>query len=243
MQPKLKCLIIDDEDLALDILQEHISKIEFLELVARCNTAVEAYNILSSQPIDIIFIDIQMPEITGTDFIRNLSNPPKVIFTTAYREYAVEGFDLNATDYLLKPISFQRFLKAVNKLKNTVSENAEKSTPEIKVTETNTEQFFYIKSGKKMVKIVVDDILYVESLTSFVYIHTINSRLTCYKSISEFERNLKDLNFIRIHRAFLVAVKYIEAYSANHVEVMRKSLPVGRLYKNEVIQKLNQFSS
>ena len=241
MSAKLSCLIVDDENLALDILEEYIKKVDFLQLVGRCNTAIEANNIISKQAVDLLFIDIQMPEMSGTEFVRNLINPPKVIFTTAFREYALEGFDLNAADYLLKPISFQRFMKSVNRL-------LPESQKDVALLQNDTEKeaftddFFYIKVGKRMVKILTADILYIESLTSFVYIHTSTEKHVCYKKISEFEESLPHTTFIRIHRSFLVAVAHIQAYSASHVEVYGKSLPIGRLFRNDVMAKMEKYS-
>lgn len=240
MKLKLNCLIVDDENLALDILEEYIKKVDFLILVGRCNTAIEANNILSEQKIDILFIDIQMPEMTGTDFVRNLVHPPKVIFTTAFREYALEGFDLNATDYLLKPISFQRFMKSVNKL---LPLQVDTQVEQLNIEqELSTESFFYIKVGKRMVKIQTSDILYIESLTSFVYLHTTTEKHVCYKKISEFEESLSASKFIRIHRSFLISIAHIQAYSASHVEVNGKSIPIGRLYRNEVLAKMERYN-
>lgn len=241
MSVKLSCLLVDDENLALDILEEYIKKVDFLQLVGRCNTAIEANNVLSKIHVDLLFIDIQMPEISGIDFVRNLAKPPKVIFTTAFREYALEGFDLNATDYLLKPISFQRFMKSVNRLLPEVKNEIVTSVVESEKEEL-TEDFFYIKVGKRMVKIQVADILYIESLTSFVYLHTSTDKHVCYKKISEFEESLPASKFIRIHRSFLVSVAHIQAYSASHVEVDGKSLPIGRLFRNDVLAKMEKYS-
>jgi len=240
MITKLSCLLVDDENLALDILEEYIKKVEFLQLVGRCNTAIEANNILTKLSIDLLFIDIQMPEISGIEFVRNLINPPKVIFTTAFREYALEGFDLNATDYLLKPISFQRFMKSVNRLLPQTKSNSINSINE--ENEVVINDFFYIKVGKRMVKILMTDILFIESLTSFVYLHTSTDKHVSYKKISEFEDSLPPTKFIRIHRSFLVSIAHIQAYSASHVEVEGNSLPIGRLYRNDVIAKMEKFS-
>ena len=234
---KIRCLIVDDEPLALDVLETYISRLDNLELVCRCNNAVEAYNCLQTEQIDLMFLDIQMPKLTGIDFLKSLPNPPKVIFTTAYRDYAVEGYELNAVDYLLKPISFDRFLKAIAKV--TPQETKPVATiptsePDFKVA------FIYLKADKKMVKVMLSDILYIESLKDYIRVKTETKEIISYQKISFLEEKLPADKFLRIHRSFIVALDKIQAFSASAVDVGKSEIPIGRFYKNEVLQILNQ---
>jgi len=239
---KLRCLIIDDEQLALDILEDYISRLDRLELIGRCQNAIEAFNILQKQQVDLIFVDIQMPRLTGIDLVKNLPNPPKVIFTTAYREYALDSYELNALDYLLKPISFDRFLRAVNKAIPQVT-NLPHVEAVVQTVHAEQDAFVYLKSDKKMVKVFLKDILYIESLASYVQVHTTERKITCYKKISEFEEKLPQDQFLRVHRSFLVAIRHVAAYTSAHIEIADQEIPIGRNYKNEVLKALKNISS
>ena len=223
---ELKCIIVDDEVIAQDILEEYISRIDELKLVARCNNAIDAFNLLKKEHIDLMFLDIQMPKLTGTDFLSSLEAPPKVIFTTAYSEYAVKGFELDAVDYLLKPISFERFLKAVNKVRNKQNETN---------NSTDDDGFIYLKSEGMMVKVVLSEIEYIESVRNCIHVHTPGKEIISYIPISSIEERLPKSEFIRIHRSFIISEKKIEAYSQNLVQVGGKKLPIGRNYKDSVM--------
>lgn len=241
---KIRCLLVDDEPLALDVLESYIARIEGLELAARCENALQAFDVVQSQHIDLIFLDIQMPRLNGIDFLKTLQHPPKVIFTTAYRDYAIEAFDLDVVDYLLKPIPFHRFLKAVSKV-FTLIQN--KNTPPGQTTNPiSAEEPFplqgqeniIVRADKKMIKIALEDIQYIESLKDYVIIYLPNRRIVTKQKISYLEQKLPEGAFLRIHRSFLVAISKIQAFSPNHVEINNQELPIGRSHKSEVSKVL-----
>jgi len=240
---KIRCLIIDDEPPARDILKKHIAGVETLELTGDYSNAVEALKFLQDNSVDLLFLDIQMPHILGTSFIRTLKNPPKVIFTTAYRKFAVEGFELNAVDYLLKPISFERFLQAVNKvLQIDLSSSGHGNT----ITENSSDQahpFLYFRVDRKMVKVFLDDILYVESLKDYIKIYTVAKTIITKQPISSLEELLPADSFIRIHRSYIIAINKIDSFHADAVEISKNELPIGRLYKHDVNKLLNSSSA
>ena len=225
---KIRCIIVDDEPLAIEVIESYINRLENIEIVAKCSNALKAFEILKKEPVDLIFLDIQMPKLTGLDFVKTLQNPPKVIITTAYRDYALEGYELNVVDYLLKPISFERFLKAVSRVYHTeMSQEATETT------------YIYLKADKKMVKVQLRDILYIESLKDYVRVKTSDKEVITHQKISYLEEKLPEECFLRIHRSFIVALKKIETYSATSIEVPGKELPIGRLYKDQVLEVLN----
>jgi len=239
---KIKCLVIDDEQPARDILQKHIEGVEALELAGSCNNAVEALSFLQSNTVDLLFLDIQMPHILGTNFIRTLKNPPKVIFTTAYRKYAVEGFELDAVDFLLKPISFDRFLKAVNKI---LQLNLQSSLLEQDKTEINKETaqpFLYFRSDRKMVKVLFNDILYIEGLRDYIKIFTTTKTIVTKHLLASLQEMLPADAFLRIHRSYIVSINKIDSYRSDIIEIAKKELPIGRLYKHDVSKLLNTSS-
>ncbi|MDP5171995.1 MAG: LytTR family DNA-binding domain-containing protein [Bacteroidia bacterium] len=237
----IRCMIVDDEPLALDVLENYIDKIDNLTLVARLDNAIEAFNRLNREAVDLVFLDIQMPRLTGIELLRNMSNPPRVIFTTAYRDYALAGFELDAIDYLLKPISFDRFLRAVNKAYQISVPNVPASFHASEVEEQSYEEaFLYLKADKKMVKILLKDILYIESLKDYVRVKTRDKSVTSYQRISFLEEKLPEDRFLRIHRSFIIAMDKIDAFSNSAVEIGEVELPIGRNYRNEVLNALNQ---
>lgn len=236
---KTRCLIVDDEPLAIEVIKAHVNRLEELEVVATCTNAVQAFEILRQKPVDLLFLDIQMPRLTGIDFLRSITRPPKVIFTTAYRDYAIEAYELDVIDYLLKPISFERFLKAVNKYYHQLAgENTQtiQSNPPHTSTETS---YIYVKADKKVQKIFLHEILYIESLKDYLRIHTEHKKIITKESISHFEEKLPTGQFLRIHRSFIVHISKITAFSANSVEINDLELPLGRSYKNTVLKALN----
>jgi DNA-binding LytR/AlgR family response regulator len=238
---KIKCLVIDDEEPAREILQKHIGGVESLELAASCNNAVEALSFLQSNTVDLLFLDIQMPHILGTNFMRTLKNPPRVIFTTAYRKYAVEGFELDAVDFLLKPIGFDRFLKAVNKIFQLNLQ----SVVEADNTESNKEPaqpFLYFRSDRKMVKVLFNDILYIEGLRDYIKIFTSTKTIITKHLLTSLQEMLPADTFLRIHRSYIISINKIDSYNADSIEVAKKELPVGRLYKHDVNKLLNSSS-
>jgi len=243
---KIHCLIVDDEPPAREILKQHIAGVEALELAGTCSNAVEAVSFLKEHPVDLLFLDIQMPQLLGTNFIRTLKNPPKVIFTTAYRKYAVEGFELDAVDYLLKPISFERFLKAVNKVLQLNISNARPTMPTLTPIEKQNGQansFMYFRAERKMVKVFFRDILYVEGLKDYIRIVTDNKTIVTKYVLSTLEEMLPANEFLRIHKSYIVAVYKIDSYNADTIHIAKHELPIGRLYKFDVNRALNASSA
>jgi len=235
---KTKCLIIDDEPLARDLMRSHIEKLENFQIVAECGDAMKALQELRNNSIDLMFMDIQMPQITGIEFLKTLKNPPKVIITTAYREYAIEGFELDVVDFLLKPITFERFLKAVNKYYEVNVEEPINDSPIINNHRNGEEAFIYVKENKKVMKVLLNDILYVEGLSEYVQIHTENKKIVTKNSMTNMASKLPDDDFMRIHKSYIVSLSKIEAFTSSTVEIPGKKLPIGRSYKNAVIEAL-----
>ena len=242
---KIHCLVIDDEPPAREILKQYIAGVEALELAGTCSNAVEAVSFLKEHPVDLLLLDIQMPQLLGTNFIRTLKNPPKVIFTTAYRKYAVEGFELDAVDYLLKPISFERFLKAVNKVLQLNIGSAQamptSATKEKQNGESNS--FLYFRAERKMVKVFFRDILYVEGLKDYIRIVTDNKTIITKYVLSTLEEMLPANEFLRIHKSYIVAIYKIDSYNADTIHIAKHELPIGRLYKFDVNRVLNASSA
>ena len=238
MSDTIKCLIVDDEPLAIMLIEKHISQLPQLEIVASCQNALEAFEILKKEPIDLLFLDIQMPVLTGLEFAKSLQNPPSIIFTTAYREYALESYELNVVDYLLKPITFTRFFKAINKYLNS---RQSETTPVTQVTAATPAEpeYIYVNANKKHIKVLFPDILYIESLKDYVRIHTSDQRITTKDKISEFEQKLPDY-FLRIHRSFIVNKRKLTAFTAHDVEIGETEIPIGVSYKKGVFEVLKQ---
>ncbi len=238
---KYKCLIVDDEPLALDVLESYIHKVPNLQLAARCSNAIEALTQLRKHDISILFLDIQMPEITGLEFLKSLKNPPCVIFTTAYSEYAMDGFNLDAVDYLLKPISFDRFLKATNKAIAQLSPvKAKKETPSS--NHENESDFIFVKSDKKIVKIGLDEILYIEGLKDYVMIFTPAGRIITLQTMKNLEEKLPADKFIRVHRSFIISLDRVKSISNNSVDVSGKQIPIGKLYRDAFMKVVEKDS-
>jgi DNA-binding LytR/AlgR family response regulator len=236
----VQCMIVDDEPHAIKVLESYITRVDHLEMVATCPNAIGAFDILRRKKIDVLFLDIKMPVISGVEFLRSLLNPPKVIFTTAFRDYAIDGFELDAVDFLLKPISFDRFLKAVDKLNRQLSETIpldrfERSTDYV----VNKDSFLYFKIEKSMRKILVEEILYVESAKDYSKLFLVNGKsLTVKQSISALEHILSSHRFVRIHRSYIAAINKISAFTPIQITTGQTSLPIGRLYKSHVIDLL-----
>jgi DNA-binding LytR/AlgR family response regulator len=233
---KLRCLLIDDEPPALKVLASYISSINGLEIAGQCRNAIEALTVLHQKAVDVIFLDIKMPRLLGTDFLKNLSNPPKVIFVTAYREYAVDGFELDAVDYLVKPVSFERFFKAITKLNRLLGREISSLIPN---DTPNPWAFVYLKVDRDMKKVFVNDIVYIESWKDYIKIFlTDGKNLLAKQSISSMENLLSEHKFVRVHRSFMVSLDKISGYNGLSVQLSELEIPIGRLYKQSVMEKL-----
>ncbi len=239
---KTNCLIIDDEPLARDLIRNHLNKLDNFEVAAECGDAMRALQELRNHEIDLMFMDIQMPQITGIEFLKTLKSPPKVIITTAYREYALEGFELDVVDYLIKPITFERFLKSINKYYQIAQDEV---LPVAHTADLNskTEPFIYVKENKRVIKVNLNDILYVEGLSEYVQIYTGKRKIITKTSMTNMEEKLPSDSFFRIHKSFIVSLSKIEAFTASSIEVPGKELPIGRSYKNLVIDALQYGSA
>jgi two-component system LytT family response regulator len=232
----IRCLIVDDEPLARDVIRRYISEISTLQLVGECANAIQAFTSLQQQPVDLIFLDIRMPQLNGNDFLKTLKNPPKVIFTTAFSEYALEGYELDVVDYLVKPIPFERFLKAVNKAYHFTDI---KPVAKPVVEEKRSESFVYFRVDRKMMKVMLSDILYIESMKDYVKVFTPGAKIVTKQSISSVEEMLPEQDFIRTHRSFIVSVQKITSYTQELLEVDKIEIPIGKLYRNEVMKVLD----
>ncbi len=228
---KFNCLIVEDEPLAAEILQDYISQIPFLKCIHVCRDGIYALQFLQNEKIDVLFLDIHLPKIKGLDFLKSLTAPPQVIITTAYRDYALDGYEYNVVDYLLKPISFNRFVTAVNKIKNIAENNASAITPAAAIPAA---PFLLININKKRIKIAEDDILFIESRREYVKIVTSTTSLFTKCTISQMEMQLNNKKFLRIHRSFIVAIDKMSAFTATTIEIGKQAIPIGRKYRETV---------
>ena len=236
MTKLINCLIVDDEPVAREIIENHLRKISHIRVLASCKNAIEAFKEISAHQVDLIFLDINMPEISGLLFAKSINKNIKVIFTTAYREYAVEGFDLQAVDYLLKPISFDRLLQAVNKFMG-------ESTPiqtdiSAEIIEEKSD-FIFVRSDRKMIKLNFSDVNYIESFSDYIKIHLDDKTILTRETISSIEAKLPQNDFLRIHRSYIVSFSKIESFTNECIEVKNKTLPISRSYKNDVMARLS----
>lgn len=231
---KIKCITIDDEHLAHKLLADYIKKVPMLELAGQFKKAADALEIINTGQVDLIFSDIQMPDFTGIEFIESLQNKPLVIFTTAYSEYALKGYELEVIDYLLKPIEFERFIKAVNKaVGQFMLQSNHKNTPEN--TKTDKEQdFIFVKSGYKSIKVRLNEVLYIEGLKEYANIFTEEKKYTMLERLKNLELILLPHKFMRVHKSFIVAIDKIDAIYGNTIEIKNKKIPIGRTYKKEI---------
>lgn len=235
-QKNISCLIVDDEAIARDVIATHLSKISNINIVASCNNALEAFNVISNNTIDLVFLDINMPEISGISFAKSINKNIKIIFTTAYREYAVEGFELQAVDYLLKPISFERLLKAVN---TYFEVHGDPKNGQIQKPETNP--FMFVRSDRRMIKIDFDAIIYIESYSDYIKIHLSDEIIVTRETLSALEAKLPKVQFIRIHRSFIIALAHISSFTNEHIVIHGQALTISRSYKKEVLELLERF--
>lgn len=230
----MTCLIVDDEPLARNLLSEYVRKIPYLKLQGTCSNPLEALELLRNHPVDLLFLDIQMPEITGITLLKTLHKKPLVILTTAYSEYALESYELDVVDYLLKPITFERFLRAVDKASQRIS-----ATPEKKISE-QSQSFIFVKDGTKLVKVRLDDILYIEGLKDYVTIHTRQQKIVTLQRLKALEDQLPADQFIRIHHSFIISVGAIDAVHKSEVQIGKVTIPVSDSYRKafrEFIEK------
>ncbi|MCF2489266.1 LytTR family DNA-binding domain-containing protein [Dyadobacter sp. CY347] len=226
------CLIVDDEPPARQVLRRYIEKLPLLNLVGECSNAVQVISMLHQQPIDLLLLDIKMPQLSGLELVSALPNPPKIIFTTAFAEFALQSYDLDAVDYLLKPIKFERFIKAINKALPLMTLPA----PQPKEPVAENEAFLYFRADRKMVKVVLKEILYVESLKDYVRIMTESGQVITKYSITALEAMLPTADFIRIHRSFIISSSKMHSYTASNVQIGNSQLPIGKSYQREVLK-------
>lgn len=239
MTKKISCIIVDDEPTAREIIAAHLARINHVEVVGSCESAGEAFGLINANKVDLVFLDINMPGISGLSFARSINPEIKIIFTTAYREYAVDGFDLQAVDYLLKPISFERLLRAVNIFCNShVNKGEQKFSSEREVQQ----DFMFVRADRKMIRINFNDIAYIESLSDYLKIHTHTGSILIREAMSNIEKELPDREFIRIHRSFIVSLASLDSYTNEHLEVSGKALPISRSYKSAVLEKLEKWA-
>lgn len=236
MAKTISCIIVDDEPMAREILENHLKRIDSIHIVGSCKNAVEAFNLLNSENIDLIFLDINMPEISGLSFAKSINKKIKIIFTTAYREYALDGFDLKAVDYLLKPISFERLFQSIHKFKNESLSFRQDETQDIPDENAN---FFFVRSDRKMIKINFSELDYVESLADYVKIHSNGKVIITRETISSIEAKLPKKDFLRVHRSFIVSINKIESFTNEFIEIRNKAIPISRSYKNDVKHRLD----
>jgi DNA-binding LytR/AlgR family response regulator len=231
----IRCLIIDDEPPAREIIRRYVQEIPTLQLMGECANAIQALTALQQHPVDLLFLDIRMPQLNGTDFIKTLKNPPKVIFTTAFSEYALEGYELDVVDYLMKPIRFDRFLKAVNKAYPVTGSALKPVAPTI-IEEKKNESFVYFRADRKMVKVMLDEILYIESMKDYIKVNTVQGVIITKQSISSVEAMLPEKLFVRTHRSFIVSINKIKSFTNELVEVDKTDIPIGKLFRNGVMK-------
>lgn len=233
---KIKTLLVDDEPLALQVLENYVSQLPELELAGMCSNAIEANEKIQNEDIDLICLDIKMPQISGIDFLKSLKNPPLVIFTTAFSNYALESYSLDVVDYLLKPISFDRFMMAINKVTERMSSKKSQSQHE--------DDYFYVKADKKLIRVKYEDIIYIEGLKDYVIIRVDESRIVTLQTMKSLTDKLPDDRFIRVHRSYLVNIDRINSIMGNMIEVFEKGktklIPIGKNYKDELMDTIEK---
>ena len=234
---KIKCLVIDDEPIAIDIITSYIENIGELELAGTCNNAFEAYSLLQKQKVDLLILDIKMPQLTGLEFIKSLDTKPLIILITAYSEHALESYEYDVVDYLVKPVSLQRFLKAISKVFNRLQlkPNVAES-----ISNKKEESYIYVKSDKKMIRIMLNEILYIEGFGNYVKVITEKKEIVTYQTLNLLEKELTKDGFLRIHKSFIISLKKVESFTNDSVEITKREIPIGNSYKQSVIKFLNR---
>lgn len=229
----IRCLIIDDEPLAQRVIERYIADIPYLEVAGNCSNAIEALELLHARGIDLIFLDINMPRLSGMDFLKALKNPPMVIITTAYAEYAIEGYELDVVDYLMKPFGFDRFYKAVSKAEDLLRSRASRPADLREGESRREESYLFIKSSKKTYKVDLNEILYIEALGDYVKIFTTERMIVSYQSLKNIEAMLPPQSFPRIHKSFIIALSRIDLIEGNQVKIRDRLIPIGTNFKND----------
>lgn len=237
---RIRTLIVDDEPLAQEILEVYLAKLPEIELVAKCRNALEAFQVISKEPVDLLLLDINMPEISGIDLIKTLKDPPKVIFTTAYSEFALESYELNAVDYLLKPIPFDRFLKAIAKVKELISTSTKTS---VSSTDKNTvDNLMFVKAEGKLIRINLSQVWFIEGLKDYIRLWTDTGKIVVHSTMKNFEENLAmHKNFLRVHKSYIVNMEFISEIDGNMIKVKEQAIALGSTYKDEVLKILNSY--
>ncbi len=230
---KIKCIIIDDEPLAISVVESHLEKFDNIEIVASFTNPIKAYELIDQEKIDLIFLDINMPQINGLDFLKNLIHKPLIVITTAYREYAVKSYELDVLDYLVKPIPFERFIKTINKVYQMINfQNIASSQGE------SQDPYIFLKANKKLVKINLNDIIYIESLKDYIKVATVSNDYIVHKSLTALTAELPASMFIRIHRSFTISIDKVVALDGNLVELINKKIPIGRNYIKQTKERI-----
>ena len=242
----MNCIIVDDEPLALDIIEDYISKVPFLELVKRTENAIEALQLVQAGGIDLVFLDVQMPELTGIQFLKIASGKSNYILTTAYSQYALESYDLNVSDYLLKPIAFDRFYKAVEKVHNLVKVAEPVAAPQPILTSAPfsaniqpVHDFIFVKTEHKIQKIELDDILYIEGLKDYISIYTKAERVITLQNMKKMEETLPSAQFIRVHKSYIISLDKIESIERSRITICGKIIPIGDTYRDEFFKRID----
>lgn len=234
---KIKCLIIDDEPLAISVIESHLKSFDYIEIVETFTNPLNAYRVLEKERIDLIFLDINMPQLTGFAFIENLSYKPLIVITTAYREYAVKSFELNILDYLVKPIPFDRFVKTINKVYQHVYLNTAKSDAGLQ-----QEPHIFLRVNKKLIKTNLNDILYIESMKDYIKVITVIGDYVVHKSLTAITEELPPSSFMRIHRSYTISINKIDALEGNMVEISKRKIPIGRNYIKQAKERIFNIS-
>ncbi len=230
---KIRCIAVDDEPLALDIIESYISKLPFLELVQTCASATEAMQVLQEEQIDLMFLDIEMPELTGIQFLNILKKQPLIIFTTAYPDYALEGFNQDAVDYLLKPIPFDRFLKAVTKAQERLQRHEKTPEPQTSAPE---QDFMFVKADYKSIRVDFKDILWIEGLKDYIIIQTKDQKIITLLSMNKMMEKLPDSKFLRVHRSYIVSLQKIDSIEKSRIRIGSKEIPIGEVYREQFLK-------
>ncbi len=228
----IKYLIVDDENAAHDIIEDYAKNLSNLSLKKNCYTAFEAIEYLNNHKVDLIFLDINMPKLSGFDFLKTIANPPKVIVTTAYSEFALEGYELNVSDYLLKPFSFQRFISAVNKVSNTLTVNAKSENRKEPISIKS--QSIFLKDNKKYFKVKLEDILFAEAFGNYVKVHLADQVIITHQTLAHFENSLPEIQFVRTHKSYIISIDNIELIEGNRIRIKDYIIPIGKMYKLNV---------
>ena len=231
----IKCIIVEDETLAQQVIESHLKRVERFELVGVCSNALEASTVLNKQEVDLIFLDIQLPGMSGLNFLRSLPNPPLVVLTTAYAEYALESYEFNVIDYLLKPISFERFSKTINKIVD-----GRLFTQAAKEKDSGFADHIFIKSNSKFFKVNFSEIIYVEGMKDYLKVYTAEYKLITHQTMNDMEKILSPKQFIRVHKSYIVAVPYIKSIYGNSIELEKGTIPIGSSYKDKVINLIGR---